>query len=219
LIPAFSGLQADADRGQYSELYARGVRFSIAAIAPSVVFSLIFAKAFFTWWAGSEIGPESTPIFYVLVIGLVFNVPTYLPYAVIMASGRTDIFAKLFAIELVPYIGLVILLTSVYGVIGTAAAWTIRAVVEAFIWFWLAKRVAQLPFSNFRLSAFAVAAPMMTVPFFTAIYFGEINIWVAGIFLFAGFAYLALLRKLVLTKDELAWLSARLNEVAGRFGS
>lgn len=218
LIPAFARLQTDDDRVPFHGLYSRGIRLALIVLAPSVAFFLITAKPFFTWWASSEAsGMESSRIFYVLLLGLVFNVPAYLPYAVLMASGRTDIFAKLFLIELVPYIALIVLLTIWYGAAGAAAAWSIRAIIEAVIWFLLARRVSGIPFSNVKLPSFALATLVLVVPVLINIYYGGLNAWVVSSFVLASISYLLILRLLVLTNEELGWISERVVMFLPRF--
>jgi O-antigen/teichoic acid export membrane protein len=63
----------------------------------------VVAKPFFTIWAGEEFGANSTLPFYVLLIGLFFNLQATVPYISIMAVGRTDVFARLYWIELLVY--------------------------------------------------------------------------------------------------------------------
>ncbi len=118
LIPAFSQLQADDKRAQLESLYSRGVRLNLIVLVPALVLLSIIAKPFFILWAGPDFGRESISPFHILLIGLVFNIPAYLPYAAIMASGPTDIFAKLYFAELVPYVILVSFLTWKFGANG-----------------------------------------------------------------------------------------------------
>lgn len=216
LIPAFSRLQTDNSRAQLQNLYSRGIRLTFIGLVPSVVFFAIIATPFFTIWAGEAYGRESSPVFYVMLFGLVFNVPAYLPYAAIMAAGRTDIFLKLFLAELVPYIALVILLTIQFGAVGAAAAWSIRAMIEGVLWFFLAKRVAGVSFSNVRLGSFAIAGSVMLIPLAAHYYFAGFSVVVLVLFAICSLPYALILWKIVLGNEELAWISGRVSNMLGR---
>ncbi|MGH7783466.1 MAG: flippase, partial [Candidatus Binatia bacterium] len=146
LLPAFSQLQSDAKRDQLNALYSRGIRISLILCVPALVFLSLLAKPFFTRWAGPEFGQESTLPFYILAGGLAFNIIAYLPFTAIMATGRTDIFAKLYWAELAPYILLVWFLASRYGAIGAALAWSLRVIADAVFQFVLAKKMARVTF-------------------------------------------------------------------------
>ncbi len=210
LIPAFSRLQNDENREQLQALYARGIRLTLIGLAPAIVFLIIIAKPFFTIYAGENFGAESPPLFYILLWGLVFNVPAYLPYAAIMARGRTDLFAKLFFIEMIPYLLVVILLTQQFGAVGAAAAWSIKTSVEGVVWFVLANRVAGLSLNEIRLTGFLLAAMIMLLPLAAHLYFSALNAAVVGLFAVSFTLYILILWKIVLCKEETQWLDARL---------
>lgn len=216
LIPAFSRLQSDESREQLQGLYARGIRLTLIGLAPGIVFLVIVAKPFFTVYAGESFGIESPPLFYVLLWGLIFNVPAYLPYAAIMARGRTDLFAKLFFIEMVPYLFVVVLLTQQFGAIGAAAAWSLKTSVEGVLWFVFARRFAGLTLSDVRFSGFFLAALIMLVPLAASIYFSVLNAVVVILFIVSFMLYVFALWKIVLGKEETAWISARLSVFLGR---
>ncbi len=141
LIPAFSQLTRQDRRDQLEALYARGIRISVFCVLPLLVMLAIVAKPFFTIWAGEDFGRESTLPFYILVIGLLFNLNAYIPWAILLAFGRTDIFAKNYWGQIFPYLALVVVLTNRFGAAGAAAAWTIRVIVDAAILLFLVRRL------------------------------------------------------------------------------
>src|SRR5690606_3899856 len=94
LIPAFSQLLAPSRRDEFRDLFARSIRFNIIWLLPVLALLFVSARPFFTIWAGDEFGEKSTLPFYILLIGLFFNVISYVPYASLVASGRTDVLAK-----------------------------------------------------------------------------------------------------------------------------
>jgi len=197
-------------------LYARGIRLTLMGLAPGIVFLIIVAKPFFAAYGGENFGVESPPLFFVLLFGLVFNVPAYLPYAAIMARGRTDLFAKLFFIEMVPYLVVVVLLTQRFGAIGAAIAWSLKTSVEGILWFVFARRYAGLSLNDVRFSGFFLAALVMLVPLAASIYFSVLNAAVVILFIVSFMLYVFAVWKIVLGKEETAWISARVSAMLGR---
>jgi O-antigen/teichoic acid export membrane protein len=213
LLPAFSRLQAEDDRTNFNSLFVRGVRMNLVWVAPALVFLTLFAAPFFTIWAGEEFGRESVVPFYILVLGLAFNILAYLPYTAIMASGRTDIFVKLYWIELLPYIVVVWFLTNQFGIIGTATAWSVRVIADAVILFYAAKRTAGVSVPASTLVTFLTPAAIMVLPFVLNIYLGWLNFWVLLSTVTCAGVYSIMVWKTVLEREEILWLLHRLRKV------
>ncbi len=204
LLPAFSQLQSAENRVRLNGLYTRGIRLNLILLIPVLVALLMIAKPFFTIWAGEEFGLESTIPFYILAAGAGFNIIAALPHVSITAAGHTSIFAKLYWIELAPYAGFVWILSSRFGVLGAAAAWSIRVVVDCFIQFYLAKRVAQMEFVGRGLSVFILAMGIMFLPFAAILLLGFTVIAIIG-FVLCFAAYVFVIWKMVLEKEEAYW--------------
>jgi O-antigen/teichoic acid export membrane protein len=181
---------------------------------PALVFLSILAKPFFTIWAGKDFGEQSVLPFYILLAGLVFNIPAYLPYSAIMASGRTDVFAKLYIAELIPYIGLVGILTYKFGIVGAACAWSTRIGADAWLQFYLAHKTADVKFLGIS-SAFALAVAVLIVPLVLNLLFPAATVVVLGVFFVSAVVYVILLWKTVLQADEIAWLLGRVRPYFG----
>lgn len=211
LLPAFSQLQSDEKRGQLNALYSRGIRISLIISVPALVFLSLLAKPFFTRWAGPEFGEQSTLPLYILAGSLAFNIIAYLPLAAILATGRTDVLAKLYWAELIPYVLLVWFLASRYGAVGAALAWSIRTFVDAFIQFWFARKLAGVRFSSRNLSWFAAAVIIMLAPFAADLFFGGLTLAVAVGAIVCLAIYALVIWKTMLEKEEVAWLVRRLS--------
>ncbi len=210
LLPAFSQLQGSADRQALDALYSRGIRLNLLLLVPALMFLAVIARPFFTLWGGPDFGRESPMPFYILLAGLAFNVLAFLPHSAIMASGRSDIFAKIYWIELVPYILLVSWLTWQFGASGAAAAWSIRVVADAAVIFWLARKVGGVTISNRAARALAGAFAAIAAPLVAILYFRELNAAV-GITLFLGGAFYALIVwRVILEREELNWFYKRI---------
>jgi O-antigen/teichoic acid export membrane protein len=140
LLPAFSQLTTAERAMQLKNLYVRGLRLNVLILLPLIVGLAAVAKPFFTFWATEDFGRESTPAFYILLTGLLFNILAAAPYTLLLAHGRSQLLAKIYWGEVIAYIPLVFVLISTFGVIGAAISWSIRCIADAGILFYLATR-------------------------------------------------------------------------------
>ncbi len=209
LIPAFSQLLAPDKRLQLESLFSRALRANVIGMLPVLTFLFVIARPLFTVWAGEEFGRESTLPFYILLGGLFFNILAYVPVSLIMASGRTDLLAKLYWIELFPYIGLIAVLTLKFGAAGAALAWSIRVIADAVLMGRLSKQTAGISFYIFKgkAAAFGVAIMMLLPPVIVSAATHDLSIWPflllpASIALYCLFAW-----KKFLDTDERLWLT------------
>src|SRR5690606_15548407 len=124
LIPAFSQLQSESNRSQLSALYSRAIRMNLIWLAPVLVVLAIFGESLITIWAGEEFGANAARPFNILLIGIGFHVVATPARAALMASGRSDVIAKVGWAEVVPYIAMVVIAASLYGGVGAAVAWS-----------------------------------------------------------------------------------------------
>lgn len=209
LLPAFSQLQTEDKRDQLNSLYSRGIRINLIWLVPALVFLSIVAKPFFTIWAGEEFGRESVLPFYILLAGVAFNIVAYFPNTAIIAAGKMDILAKLYWIELAPFAVLVWVLAARFGAVGAAAAWSARVIVDAFIQFFLAKRIAEISYVQKNLLTFLAASAVMALPFAAKLYFGEMHIAVIVIAFACLIAYALIIWMAILEKAEISWLVER----------
>ncbi|MGD9588973.1 MAG: flippase [Pyrinomonadaceae bacterium] len=215
LMPAFSQLQGESNRPALNALYSRGIRSTLIWLVPAVVFMIFVGRPFFTYWFSADFGRESTLPFYITVAGLFFNVLAYFPYSAIMASGRSDIFAKIYWLELVPHVALVWVLAHWYGAAGAAAAWSIRVTLDAAILFWLAHRFG-VRFDRGRILAFAAAALFMASPVVALAVWGHQPLVIASAVL-AAVIYVFAVWRTVLKEEEIVWLKATVNRYRGQW--
>jgi len=209
LIPAFSQLQTEERRSQLNSIYSRGIRFSIIWMVPALVVLTLSAKPFFTLWAGPEYGQASTIPFYVLISGLAFNIVAYLPYSAILSAGRSDLLAKIYWLEVIPYIAIVWFSASRYGAVGAAAAWSIRVIGDAVIQFIIAKRFAGIRLVPNGWKGLAVSSLVMLVPLVVFAVPAISTLLVVSIVLFSVIVYTVLIWKFVLSSEESDWLMKR----------
>jgi O-antigen/teichoic acid export membrane protein len=208
LVPAFSQLLRPEKREQLVALFSRSVRFNVIALLPVVVTLFVIARPFFTLWAGEEFGRESSKPFYILLIGLFFQVAAYVPGSLLMANGRTDIFAKVYWVELVPYLILIVILTPKFGAVGAALACTIRVIVDTVVFMLLTSRLTGVSFRVFddRHRSLLLAFSIMAVPMLVTL-LTDSNLIVSGILLAVILTIYGLIAwKKLLTVEERGWV-------------
>ncbi len=125
LFPRLSrgGLSSESDRR-----IAR--RLTLSSCALTLLPLFIGAN----WVLGVWIGPEyvGTPglVLRILVIGWFFNALALDPFTHLQAKGQSRVTALIHAGELLPYLGLLYVLTLNFGIVGTAVAWTLRSLID-----------------------------------------------------------------------------------------
>lgn len=132
LFPVFSSM-ALVDRRQTEKLYSRSLAILAAWLAPFVLFCGFLAKPGLSLWLGADFALHSYNVAQVVAIGVFANGIASVPYALIQASGRPDITAKIHLLELPLYLVAVYILTTHLGVLGTAIAWTARTSLDAIL--------------------------------------------------------------------------------------
>ncbi|HMQ04635.1 MAG TPA: flippase [Pyrinomonadaceae bacterium] len=217
LMPAFSQLQREQDRPALVALYSRGIRMTLFLLMPAVVVMVLGGKPFFTHWFGPDFGRESTGPFYITVAGIFFNVLAYFPYSAIMASGRSEIFARIYWIELVPYIGVVWVLSNRYGASGAALAWSIRVVFDAALLFYLASRMGVV-FRGRKNFGFAILFSLMAVPIILLFAFDGLALIVLAAAIAAGSFYVWLVWAIMLDEDEIRMIREKLGQLLAKTG-
>lgn len=214
LIPAFSQLLAADRQNEFKSLFARTIRLSIIWLMPMSAVLLVVASPFFTLWAGSDFGRESTGPFYVLLIGLLFNVISYVPYSSLVASGRTGVIAKLNWFELIPYLAIVVFLISNFGIIGAALAWTIRVTFDSFVLLALARSRTGAYIDLKQYIKPIIFGALFLSPATAAVLFFD-DLWLVAVILLvpALIVYAFWIWKKVIDTEERMWIFAKLKSL------
>jgi O-antigen/teichoic acid export membrane protein len=219
LIPAFSQLLDPERHSQMKNLFSRALRANLISLLPVVTILFVIARPFFSIWAGEEFGRQSTLPFYILLGGLFFNILAFVPLSVILASGRTDILAKLYWLELFPYIGLIAVLTLKFGAAGAAAAWSVRVILDAMLIGWFSQKVAGISFNIFtgKTPQLFLGMLILLPPIVIAIT-NEFLVWSLMMLPISLSIYFLFTWKQLLEPQERLWLSNGIQmKIAGRF--
>ena len=211
LVPAFSQLLSPEKKDEFDGLFARAIRLNLIWLLPTLMVLFVIAEPFFTIWAGEEFGRESPFPFYILLFGLFFNILAYVPHTTITAKGRTDIFAKLYWVELVFYAVSVVVLISYFGIAGAAAAWSLRVVVDAFIIIWFSKRIAGVPFKFFyHFNSLGIGFLLLLPPVLFAVIYSNFSLWLILLVPTCLGLYSILIWKTFVEDGEREWIRSRI---------
>jgi len=130
LFPAFTATgQRRKDR--LAGMHARAMRYTLIALAPIVLVALLFGDELLRVWLGPDFARESAVVFKLLSIGVLINTLGLIPATLLQAMGRPDLTAKFHLVELAPFLILVWILTTHFGLVGTALAWVTRVASDS----------------------------------------------------------------------------------------
>ena len=138
LFPSFAAALVQ-DSVRAGNLFDRAVKFIFITLFPFVFIIVTFAYEGLKLWLGYEFASNSTIVFQLLAVGVFVNSLAHIPFGLVQAAGRPDITAKLHLIELPFYLLLLWWLIGVYGIVGAAIAWTLRATLDALFVFVVAR--------------------------------------------------------------------------------
>ncbi len=140
MFPAFSQ-SSTQDRHRLAALYRHANRYLLAILPPLTVILLVTARRGLSLWLGTDFAMHSYRVAQVLLVGTLALSFEALPFALIQGLGRPDIPAKLILAEFPFYAAALYWFIQNYGVTGAAAAWTLRAFVDALLLVLLAYRI------------------------------------------------------------------------------
>ena len=133
LFPRLSSLPADAAH----ELGARALStmaFGFAAIcAPGIILS----HTFFRYWIGADFASAAAPAAQLLFPGMWTSALSLVAFTLLQSQGRADLTGKVAIAQALPCIAIFWVLTTAFGIVGAAAAWTVGCAGEASAMIWL----------------------------------------------------------------------------------
>jgi len=132
------------DRSASTAMLSLGSKLIAASLFPLVLGIVALAQPFLGVWVGPAFAQHSALVMQLLAIGLFINGFSKVAFNLIQAQGRADVTAKLHLIELPVYIAVLVLLTRHAGIVGAAAGWTLRMVLDAGLLYWMSARVAHV---------------------------------------------------------------------------
>ena len=143
LFPRMSSLSADAAHMLGTRALAT-MAYGFAAIcAPAMILSWTF----FRYWINADFAMVAAPVAQVLFPGMWMGALSLVGFTLLQSQGRADVTGKLNIIEFLPFVAILWGLTVAFGIVGAAAAWSFRCIMDALAMLWLSgmKRKDLLP--------------------------------------------------------------------------
>jgi O-antigen/teichoic acid export membrane protein len=135
LFPRMSSVGKDEAHGMASRALL-SLAYGYGAIcAPAIIVTPVFFK----YWISADFAAVAAPVAEILFFGAWINGLAFVPYGLLQSQGRPDIPGKFHAAEVIPFIGILWGLTSAFGIVGAALAWSLRCAVDAACLFWATK--------------------------------------------------------------------------------
>lgn len=132
LFPAFA-TALSADRQRLTVVYAQATRALVHLMLPITSALFLFAGEGLELWLGKEFRVFSTPVVEWLAVGLFVNALARMPFTLLQSAGRPELVAKTHLAELAPYVAILWLFAHRYGIVGAAAAWTMRVTADCLV--------------------------------------------------------------------------------------
>jgi O-antigen/teichoic acid export membrane protein len=107
--------------------------YGFAAIcAPAIILS----PTFFRYWVGADFATISAPVAQILFPGMWMSGLSLVGFTLLQSQGRADLTGKLSMLEFLPFLAILWSLTVTFGIVGAAAAWSLRCTADALAIFW-----------------------------------------------------------------------------------
>ncbi len=135
LFPRMSSLSGDAAHALGTRaLSAMAYGFAVIC-APAMILS----PTFFRYWIGADFATAAAPVAQVLFPGMWMGAVSLVGFTLLQSQGRADVTGKLSIVEFLPFVAILWSFTIAFGIVGAAAAWTLRCTVDALAMLWLAR--------------------------------------------------------------------------------
>jgi O-antigen/teichoic acid export membrane protein len=189
VFPRASAVEAGSEAAR--RMLGDNMRRLFVLMFPLLFAFVALARPGLSGWLGAEFAQHSAPVLQILAIGLLFNALAQGPAMLIQAAGEPRWMAKTHLVELPLFVGLLWLLTSHYGIVGTAAASALRNSIDAVIVFMLARRgVAQgLQIDRSVILPAALAAALFAAALWVRTWAESLIVLLPGLALFCAFAW------------------------------
>lgn len=131
IVPVFSAMQprltqlvVSGDGASLRQLYHKGCQLMTVLVMPVALGLCFFSEPVLKIWTqDAAIAQYSAPVLSLLVVGTALNAMMNIPYALQLAHGWTRLTLITTSIAVVVLVPTLILMISLYGVIGAASIW------------------------------------------------------------------------------------------------
>ena len=130
LFPAFSTL-TNRDPGEIRRAMRRSQRLLALLMLPVMILGVSFAPIILRLWLGDMHTAASVTAMQLLLVGLIVLSVGAVPFTLVQALGKPKWSAMVHLVELPVHAALTWWAVSRFGVVGAAAAWSLRAIYDA----------------------------------------------------------------------------------------
>lgn len=121
-------------------LFGRAVKLLLLVLFPAVLGLYAIAPEFLQLWLGPEFARESAGILRLLTAGIFVYAMSYLAFSLLQSADRPDLSARWHLLELPVFVALAWWATRRWGIVGMAATWGLRGLMDVAVLFPLALR-------------------------------------------------------------------------------
>jgi O-antigen/teichoic acid export membrane protein len=129
LFPIFSNLRI-SNSALSSHRLSQGSNYVLILLFPIGVVITFLSPEWLSFWLNDDFATTSRATVIWLVIGILINGVAQILFAKLHAAKRSDWTAKLHLIEVIPYLIILWLCITVWGISGAAFAWCLRSLVD-----------------------------------------------------------------------------------------
>lgn len=124
----------------------KAMRVLLAAISLPILAGIYLLHPFLDLWVGADIGGPAAEVGTLIVWGFWINAFGIVPYGWMHGAGRPDLVTKILLAQIPPYLALLYLGMTQFGLIGCAAVFALRCAVDTgLMWLVARRKIAPLP--------------------------------------------------------------------------
>jgi O-antigen/teichoic acid export membrane protein len=139
LFPRFAAHFVQHDP-TFKTTYNRSVLLLAAILFVPVLMLTVWSNLILSTWISPDFAAHSAPVLTVLGWGMFVACLATIPFTVIQSAGNSRLTALLHMIEFPIFLVMLVIFASIWGLVGVAAAWVIRNVLDAVLLFYYAER-------------------------------------------------------------------------------
>ena len=141
LVPRISFTTASGDFGRAGKIADQVTRLSTVGMSMIVVALIALVPELLEGWLGLSFAERAVPAARILLLGLLFYTAGFTAHSAIRARSHPLVLPALFSLELLLYAAVVVIAVREWGIVGAAAAWTIRTALDCLLQRLLATRL------------------------------------------------------------------------------
>jgi len=136
LFPRLSSATAD----EREVLADRATMTILALLSPLFLAGIYIMQPFLHFWVGQKVGPDAPFVGRFILMAMWANALALVPFTRLQASGRPDLVSKILLAEIPPYLLMLWAGIHFFGLIGSAAAASLRWLMDYALLTWVAGR-------------------------------------------------------------------------------